>query len=197
MAGGCRENYFTLGERQEKKSNLDSLDGLLPDAREVRKRPRRVLSEDGRHVLNIWFVPHYSELLVMYKFLDDERCVQALRTHLIIVASLHDMLQYLCAHAKLGTAQARLGSTKIDFVSADWGGNEGIGADLREIQKQLDHLPSSSNPEDVCTFMKLRREVMFLEFEIAIKYNLRDTMLSMGNKPAFDVSSVVSTRYHT
>ena len=182
----CRETYFMIGERHEKKTSLDSVAGLVRDAREVRKRPRRVLSEDGSHVLNIWFIPHYNELLVMYKVLDDDACVQALRHHLIIAGTLHDMMQYLCAHANLGTAQARLGSTQIEFVSSDWGGFEGVGAELREIQEQMGHIPNT--PEKVGNFLKLRRDVMFLEFEVAIKYNMRDTMLSMGNKRAYKVS---------
>ena len=86
-----------------------------------------MLSDDGKHLLNLWFIPHFTELLIMYKMLDASACRLALTRHLRVVAMLHDMLQYLCAHAKLGSSQARLGTKKIDFVSADWGGTEGIG----------------------------------------------------------------------
>lgn len=96
----------------------------------VHERPRRVLSEDGLHVLNIHFIPHHTEVLVMYKVLDDERCRAALTYHLRIVAAIHDILQYLCAHARLGSSVVRLGSQKISVVSADWGGTEGIGEQL-------------------------------------------------------------------
>lgn len=65
----------------------------------------------------------------MHKKLEDEMCVRALSYTLMIVAALHDMLQYLCAHSKLGSSHARLGSRKMEFVSADWGGTEGIGKD--------------------------------------------------------------------
>ena len=46
-----------------------------------------------------------------------------------LVSSLHDICQYLCAHARLGSSHARLGSQKLEFsgVTADWGGTEGIG----------------------------------------------------------------------
>ena len=46
-----------------------------------------------------------------------------------IVSSLHDICQYLCAHARLGSSTARLGTQKVEFagVTADWGGTEGIG----------------------------------------------------------------------
>ena len=66
------------------------------------------------------------------------------------------------------------------------------GADLREIQKQLDHLHNKSCPDHVFTFLALRRDVMFLEFETAVKFNLRDTFLGMGNKHAFNVSAHVA-----
>lgn len=93
----------------------------------MKKRPRRLLSSDGCHVLNIWFIPHHTEALVMFKALDDDGCARALAYSLTIVALLHDILQYLCAHARLGSSHARLGSQKMEFVSADWGGSEGVG----------------------------------------------------------------------
>ena len=45
------------------------------------------------------------------------------------MASLHDICQYLCAHARSGSSHARMGSYKLEGVSitADWGGTEGIG----------------------------------------------------------------------
>ena len=88
------------------------------------------MSDDGVHVLNIWFVPHRTEVLVMYKGLDDESCHRALVYTLSIISALHDMLQYLSAHARLGSSHARMGSQKVEFVSADWGGTEGIGEHL-------------------------------------------------------------------
>ena len=117
--------------------------------RALHKRPRRVLSDDGRRVLNIWFIPHHTEVLVIFKTLDDaSRCHRALQHQLSIAASLHDMLHYLCAHARLGSAGAGMcnGSSSI---SADWGGTEGIGTDLRDIQRQVDHLECSTDPKQV------------------------------------------------
>ena len=101
--------------------------GPLVFSRAMRKRPRRVLSPDGHHVLNIWFIPHHTETLIMFKTLEDEKCYTALVHCLVIVSALHDMLQYLCAHSRLGSSHARLGARKMEFVSADWGGTEGVG----------------------------------------------------------------------
>ena len=86
-----------------------------------------MLSEDGTKVLDIWFLPHHTEMLVAYKKLSDEDCQLALSHHLTIVAALHDILQYLFAHSQLGSAQARLGSRSNSQLSADWGGISGIG----------------------------------------------------------------------
>jgi len=86
-----------------------------------------MLSEDGSKVLNVWFLPHHTEMLVAYKKLSDEDCRTALTHHLTIVAALHDILQYLCTHSQLGSAQARLGSRADRQLTADWGGISGIG----------------------------------------------------------------------
>jgi len=96
-------------------------------SRTLRRRPRAMLSEDGTKVLNIWYLPHHTEMLVAYKKLSDADCHLALSHHLAIVAALHDIFQYLCAHAQLGSAQARLGSRADSKLSADWGGISGIG----------------------------------------------------------------------
>ena len=79
----------------------------------------------------------------MFKQLDDELCYRALAFTLSIVSSLHDMLQYLCAFSRLGSSHARLGSRRMEFVSADWGGTEGIG--LWEFLALSSSLSSSSS----------------------------------------------------
>lgn len=86
-------------------------------------------------------MPHYTESLVLFKTLDDEACSHALSFSLTIVALLHDILQYLCAHSRLGSSHARLGSQKMEFVSADWGGSEGIG----KWNKKKEILPVGNN----------------------------------------------------
>lgn len=82
-----RDNHFVFGEPYEKRqqantraldTNMDTsekkpiitdeiIDYLKPDARTFKKRPRKLLSDDGERVLNLWFIPHYTDLLVMYK----------------------------------------------------------------------------------------------------------------------------------
>ena len=100
--------------------------------RQDKKRPRQLLTNDGHHVLNLWFIPHYTEALIMFKNLSDERIVRALSFSLSIVSSIHDMLQYLWSHARLGSSHARLGSQGMEYVSADW---EGIGRKSLHLAK--------------------------------------------------------------
>ena len=63
------------------------------------------------------------------------------------------------------------------------------GAELREIQKQIDNLPHSTEPRSVAEFMTLRRDVMFLEFDTAVRHCMADTFLSTGNIQAYKVGS--------
>lgn len=66
-----------------------------------------------------------------------------------------------------------------------------LGAELREIQKQIDNLPRSTEPQTVAEFMRLRRDVMFLEFDTAVRHCMADTFLSTGNIQAYKVDTAV------
>ncbi|XP_077868441.1 uncharacterized protein LOC100372084 [Saccoglossus kowalevskii] len=176
-----KQTHFICGLPNEKKEDSDDKKGLATDPRTLHKRPRKVISKDGTTVLNIWFLPHHSEVLIMFKKLDDDTCIQALRLTLQIIAALHDILSYLIAYSKLGSSNARLGSNRADGVTANWGGTEGISAELRQIQKQIDNLENPTNPQQVVDFLILRRDVMFLEFDTSVRHAMCDTFLSTGN----------------
>ena len=64
------------------------------------------------------------------------------------------------------------------------------GAELREIQKQIDSLTHPTSPRTVAEFMTLRRDVMFLEFDTAVRHSMADTFLSTGNVQAYQVHTV-------
>lgn len=189
--------YFMIGDMTDHKTT----DGLIPDPSTQnfvpisnKKRPAQLLTTDGKHVLNVFFIPNHIEALVMYKKLDDSQCMKALSHSLLIVAAMHDMLHYLCAHARLGSSHARLGSRKMEFVSADWGGMEGVGADLRELKEQISFLSNPTDPVIVGEFLTLRRDVMFLEFDTAIRHCMINTFLSTGNITA--MKSIQDNIYH-
>ena len=86
------------------------------------------MSSDGTTVYNIWFLPHHTEVLGTFKHSHHD-CHLSLNNLLMIVASLHDIVQYLCAYARLGNpASVRFGSAAgANNISADWGGPDGIG----------------------------------------------------------------------
>ena len=64
-----------------------------------------------------------------------------------------------------------------------------IGADLREIQRQIDHLEGKTSPEQVSQLVTLRRDVLFLQFDTAVRHSMRETFLARGNKQAHQVST--------
>ncbi|XP_070558917.1 uncharacterized protein [Ptychodera flava] len=178
-----KQTHFIIGRPGEKKTEEDDKKGLLTDPRILHKRPRRILSQDGSMLLNLWFLPHHSEVLIMFKTLDNDTCIRALRLTLQLVAALHDILHYLCSYSRLGSSNARLGSKRME--TADWGGTEGISAELRGIQKQIDNLDNPTNPQEVADFLTLRRDVMFLEFDTSVRHAMCDTFLSTNNVSAF------------
>ncbi|VDP73570.1 unnamed protein product [Echinostoma caproni] len=102
------EDFFVLGYAFEKKSPEDDLDVQVTDPRSLRARPRRVLSTDGSKLYNLWFIPHFIEVLFIFRHLDDESCTRALRCMARLACVLHDILHYLIAYARLGISSAKI-----------------------------------------------------------------------------------------
>lgn len=61
------------------------------------------------------------------------------------------------------------------------------GRELSEIQKQIDNLPVKTDPQSVGQLLMHRRDLLFLEFDIAIRHAVRDTFLATGNVAAYKV----------
>ena len=61
------------------------------------------------------------------------------------------------------------------------------GTELCEIQKQIDHLPVKTDAPSVCQLLALRRDVLFLEFDVAVRHSVGDTFLATGNVLAYKV----------
>ncbi|KAM4694292.1 uncharacterized protein O3C94_004746 [Discoglossus pictus] len=178
-----KDTYFIIGKPQDKKSG--SKERIHGDPRIFQERTHNLLTEDGQMFLNLWYIPHQTELLVMFKILPEKTCIDALKYTLQIVASMHDIVSYMCSFAQLGNP-CNGSSNKISKVlTADWGGTEGIGAELREIQKSIDSLPNPKSPKEVALFLLLRREVIFLQFDAAVRHLIREAFLSAGNISAF------------
>ncbi|XP_077018695.1 uncharacterized protein LOC143685039 isoform X2 [Tamandua tetradactyla] len=190
-----RDTFFMVGQLQEKKGLRDSKEGLKADPRSFQPRPRCLLSADGKTFLNLWFIPHPSEVLVMFKTLPEKAAFRTLKLTLQLVGSLHDIVAYLFSFAKLGNCPAC-----FDFpvcpnpLRGNWGGTEGIGSELQELQKMIDSLQNPQDPNQVAQALLLRREVMFLQFDAATRHLIRRTFLAGGNIPAYQ--SVTAGMYH-
>ncbi|XP_059257148.1 uncharacterized protein LOC132018346 [Mustela nigripes] len=190
-----RDTFFMVGQPQEKKGLRDSKEGLKADPRSFQARPRGLLSADGKVFLNLWFLPHPSDVLVMFKTLPEEEAFQALQLTLQLIASLHDIVAYLFSFAQLGNCP-----TCFEFplsanpLKGNWGGTEGIGSELQELQKMIDNLQSPQDPTQVSQALLLRREVIFLQFDAAVRHLIRRTFLAAGNAPAYQ--SVTDGMYH-
>uniref|UniRef100_H2XTF7 Uncharacterized protein n=1 Tax=Ciona intestinalis TaxID=7719 RepID=H2XTF7_CIOIN len=127
-----------------------------------------------------------------YRNLDYEAQQEVLSTWLLIASSLHDIILYLCAHARLGSA--RLKQQLVDqsnySVAADWGGAEGVGSELSEIQQQINILkegafPYTKDPKQVANLLTLKKENFFLQFDAAVRHAMRETFLATENLSAF------------
>ncbi|KAF6774497.1 hypothetical protein AHF37_06026 [Paragonimus kellicotti] len=103
-----REDFFIIGYAFEKKGPEDDLDVQVTNPRSLRARPRRVLSTDGTKLYNFWFIPHFIEVLFVFRHLDDQACTKALRCMARLACVLHDILHYLVAYARLGITSAKI-----------------------------------------------------------------------------------------
>ncbi|KAK6307562.1 hypothetical protein J4Q44_G00227100 [Coregonus suidteri] len=188
-----RQSHFLIGQDHELKSDMDSGLGVRPDPRKFQRRPRRLLSADGRMFLNLWFIPHYTEVLLMFRTLEDSACSRALHHSLEIVSALHDIIYYLVSFARLGNpgvfssrrGGGAGGGAGGGELTADWGGTEGIGAELWEVQRQVDSLCDPGSPEAVGRLLQLRRHVLFLQYDTAVRHLIREAFLSSGNIVAY------------
>ncbi|XP_053138734.1 coiled-coil domain-containing protein 162-like [Hemicordylus capensis] len=120
---------------------------------------------------------------------------RALRQTLQIVAAFHDIISYIFSFAQLGNATGCFDyMCPPEHLSADWGGTEQIGDELRELQKKIDSLQNPSDPNKVAQILNMHREVMFLQFDAAVRHSMRETFLSSGN--VFAYQSVTDNIYH-
>ncbi|XP_033180902.1 uncharacterized protein LOC113127098 isoform X2 [Mastacembelus armatus] len=176
-------SHFMIGQASELKVILDSGADLRPDPRTFKRRPEQLMSADGKTLLNLWFIPHFSEVLHMFKEQDVKACSEAVHHTLQIVSALHDIIYYLVSFSSLGntddSCSCREGPSSC--LTADWGGSEGIGAELLEIQQQVDRLSNPSSPESVAHLLQLRRQVVLLQFDTAVRHLIREAFLSSGD----------------
>jgi hypothetical protein len=137
-------------------------------------------------VLNPWYLPHNLELVGLFARLSPAKRAEALLACLQISYAVNSILHFLMAHARLGSGHAHLGTHEVAFVGvgADWGGTEGIGAELRTLRKQVGRLADPSSPRLVANFLLLRRESMLLEWSVTVRHYVHETFLAKNNLAA-------------
>ncbi|KAB0401163.1 hypothetical protein E2I00_011373, partial [Balaenoptera physalus] len=124
---------------------------------------------------------------------------RALKLTLQLIAPLHDIVAYLFSLAKLGNCPACFEfPLSPNPLRGDWGGTKGIGSELQELQKMIERLQSPQDPTLLSQVLLLRREVMFLQFDAAVRYLIRRTFLAAGNAPAYqsvtdDINSLMKS----
>uniref|UniRef100_A0A8B9DJT6 Coiled-coil domain-containing protein 162 n=1 Tax=Anser cygnoides TaxID=8845 RepID=A0A8B9DJT6_ANSCY len=114
-----------------------------------------------------------------------QAALRALHLSLEIVGAFHDVVSYLLAFAQLGNSPNSFCALNPEPLTPDWGGTERIGNELLEIQKMIDSLQNPLDPSEVAQLLAAHREVMFLQFDAAIRHRLRETFLSSGNVSAY------------
>lgn len=63
-----------------------------------------------------------------------------------------------------------------------------LGVELREIQKQIENFFYFIDFRIIVDFLVMRRDVMFLEFDIVVRYCMMDIFFFIGNVQLFYVS---------
>jgi hypothetical protein len=210
-----RDNHFIFGEPYEKRNQMalanakaleqggeasdkplvtdETADFIMPDARMFKKRPRKLLSDDGERVLNLWFIPHFTDILSLFKKkYSDESSIKALRNSVRIMSAFNDILYFLYANACMNIAVNSSTSTdmsttrrKIDFTS--WENAGGLDTELNEIQLEMNQLSDPCDPEQVIELLEMKRSSMLLQYDCAIRFSVRDIFLAHGNEEAYNV----------
>ncbi|XP_042300836.1 uncharacterized protein LOC121918885 isoform X2 [Sceloporus undulatus] len=190
-----RAKYFIVGLPQEKKGERESKGKLGEDPRSFQPRPRCLLSSDGRSFLNLWFIPHPSEVLFLFRMLPEKTEYRALKQTLEIVAAFHDIIAYIFSFVQLGSPPECFDYLcPSDCLSADWGGTEWIGNELQELQRKIDCLHNPTDPKKVAQMLSMHRELLFLQFDAAVRHSMREAFLSSGKVCAYQ--SITDNMYH-
>jgi hypothetical protein len=224
-----RENHFVFGEafekRNKKKSaktnpnqetdeivtngngheNIDdeNIDYIKPDAQLFKKRPRKLLSDDGERLLNLWFIPHYTEILTLFKRRNDEFSCKTLKLCVRIIGALNEILHFIYAMACINVSVVSSASAtspnadgsstshfrrKIDFST--WENSGGLESELTEIQLEMNQLSDPCDPEQVADLLETKRNSLFLQFDCAVRYSVQKLFLANSSIETFKVKQV-------
>nr|XP_060630300.1 coiled-coil domain-containing protein 162-like [Anolis sagrei ordinatus] len=127
--------------------------------------------------------------------LPEKTAYRALKQTLQLVATFHDIISYVFSFVQLGSPPDCFDYfCPSDHLSADWGGTEWIGNELQELQKKIDYLHNPTDPKKVTQMLSIHRELLFLQFDAAVRHSMREAFLSSGNICAYQ--SITDNIYH-
>ncbi|KFO28653.1 hypothetical protein H920_09944 [Fukomys damarensis] len=167
-----RDTFFMVGQPQEKKESRDSKEGLKADPRKT-------------HAAALWLMRgrgHAGNTAVA-GFRGVTAAFRALKLTLQLIAPLHDIVAYLFGFTKLGNCPSCFEfPLRSNPLRGNW---EDIGAELQELQKMLDSLQDPRDPAQVAQALLLRREVLFLQFDGAVRHLVRSKLFWLRSDPVF------------
>jgi hypothetical protein len=169
-----------ITEEYQQKSSSD----IVADQRNIHIRPHQMMSEGGEKLLNLWYLPHSTEAVTMFSTLPLHTMVKSLETVLKLVSSLHTIIMFISAYAKLGDKFCLKVKLKRAH-GAMWSGVEHFGSEINDLQENVARLSDPQDPIHVAEYLDLYKQLLFQEFFVASAYNLRDSLLHIGLEGAF------------
>ncbi|XP_019855372.1 PREDICTED: uncharacterized protein LOC100639594 [Amphimedon queenslandica] len=174
----ARDSYFVIGS-----ITIPSPALTLEQAKLTKGRVKSFLSHDGKHLLNLFYLPHVSEILTCFRNLPISEQRDVLMTFLQLSSLLLYILMYYSATAKLG---------RMCDSTSDTGpmatGKESIGGDVHQLQYQLGLLKNPSDPNEVLSYLNQYYDGLLLSHDIVVRHCLKRTVLSFedGNIDVFN-----------
>jgi hypothetical protein len=147
-------------------------------------RVKAVLSQDGKQLLNLFYLPHASEVALLYHSLPVKQQREVLTLHFRLVSLLLNILGYSCATAKIGRMCDSIGNTTAT-------GKESISGDVHQLQIQLSQLKSPSDPHEVLSYLEFHHDCLILSHDIVVRHYLKRTILNYGDERSYNTMSDV------
>lgn len=180
-------SYFTIGEPNLQASNNNESntfiteiqkESLLITSQNLSKKKKKLLSDDGSKVINLWYLPHSLEILSFYKNLGGLKCYESLYKSLKIVCCLNDLINIFFANACLSIATPDSFKTDMNtkYLSA-WENFGGLGSEFNDIQQEIETLKNPNDPQQVTELLEYKRKILLLKYECVFKYSIGPTFL--------------------
>jgi hypothetical protein len=193
-------SYFTIGEPYSQIANNNNENNektfitevkneyLLSASQNLGKNKKKLLTDDGSKVINLWYLPQKFEILSIYKKLSNARCYESLYQTLKIVCCLNDLINIFFANACLSVVTSM--NNKSDMIMNDlsaWENFGGLGSEFNDIQQEIEILKNPEDPKQVAELLEYKRKIILLKYECVFKYTMGSKLLNSGNNSLYRV----------